>query len=197
MTTQLLLEVLERIGCELHLTPGELAEIQLRFPEAFTRRLPEFAAALAVESALPSLGERFYHDYRAKGLQPADARNESQTAVAKILAAYFGRWPRTRLGAWVNRIRDNALCDYGRKRGREQRCQGASAQVLSGIPDPRPHGSDLDLWDHLTDRLAPLERAILFMREQGATREEIARRVGLSLDRVRAVLDRVKTLLVG
>jgi RNA polymerase sigma-70 factor (ECF subfamily) len=130
----------------------------------------------------------------------AAARVAGRRDVAEEIAAdaflelyrQFDRIDVDRLPGWLLTVVRNRAIDYWRRQQTERLLAQEAAPVSSA--DPAPVAEHANLFAH--PALKPIHRVCLVLRYQhGLTREEIARRLGLTDTQVRGHLQYALTLL--
>jgi len=118
---------------------------------------------------------------------------EEITADAFLeLYRQFDRIDLDRLPGWLLTVVRNRGIDYWRKQQTERLLSQAAQSPEAAVIDPAPSGGNL--FDH--PALKPVHRVCLVLRyEHGLSREEIARRIGLTDTQVRGHLQYALTLL--
>jgi RNA polymerase sigma factor (sigma-70 family) len=78
--------------------------------------------------------------------------------------------------------------------GQGQKSRAAVLEVLDREPSPDAVAAFLDQLEQFLSRLRPQERAILEMRLQGYSNEEIVRKLGIYDRKIRRVIERIRCL---
>ncbi len=112
-----IMEILE----SFYLSDEELAAVKRQIIPELIRRAPQFVKAVVTAVAVPVLQERVQRHYKAKGVPSSEAEELVGIFVLKIVKALFGEELRGNAGAWVTRVRNTVLADYGRAKQREER----------------------------------------------------------------------------
>lgn len=137
---------------------------------------------------------------------PADAEEVAQEVFLKAWRSRDSFRGESSFQTWLHRIAVNKCKDFQRYSNRrralswdaliEEGGEGLG-EALNSAPDSSGALENKDLAQRVLDQLPPAYRTALVLREvEGLTYEEIADRMGVSLDSVKARLRRARAVIV-
>ncbi len=129
---------------------------------------------------------------------PDVAEDIAQEAFVRLLAQDL---PEAEARPWLFAVGTNLVRDRARKQDRRQRLLKA-VPVLPSTVGPRPDEAvermeQIQLVRAALDRLAPRDRQLLLMREEGFSYEEMARTVGVAASSIGTLIARALKRFAG
>jgi RNA polymerase sigma-70 factor (ECF subfamily) len=138
--------------------------------------------------------ERLLAFILSRGVEPDDAEDIVQEALARALARNGGPDDASRLTSWLYQVVRNAIADHWRRR---RPTEDVSEEIADTTPDADDHRHLLGCLEPFLARLAPEDAEALRMADaQDRPQAEVAALLGLSLSGAKSRIQRARTRLM-
>ena len=138
-----------------------------------------------------------------QGLSKEHSEDVIQEAFLRLVRRIVSRGPDANTRAWVFRVAHNLSMDYHRSEKRQARPNEVETHlVLRGHVDPAPDPEQtillrerLRYFREAVAQLTPKQRRCLLLRAKGLRYREIAEAMGVSVQRIGELMQRVTSLI--